>query len=341
VIRSIAAVAAAALIAASISGAEERPPEPIPTTLPLPQFSADQSLGGWAFTGRNLNYRARPLGPDAPPWARRLYRNSLVVLMHLTDPGGGALIAGPRVGWDRVWPRDAAAGVIALRAAGLHKEPIKIAGFLEGLDLDRGSQFDPGGEPIPGRGPAGDAEGWVAAAAAAAPQEFAWRERQDYGENVTGDLLGNAIAAGAPAGEILSEFETKRGLTRVAGGEALDSAAAWAVMPFDRPRLRGAVRRTLLTLAADAGPYGIAPAEGWKYDDGWTAATAWTAAALAKLGETGAADRLLAALRAAATDEGMLPERVDAETGEPLSVTPLAWSHAFAILALRGRYPEG
>ncbi len=105
-------------------------------------------------------------------------------------------------------------------------------------------------------------------------------------------------------------------------------------------RLRGAVRRTLLSLAAGAGRFGIVPIEGWRYDDGWTAPTAWTAAALAELGETAAADRMLAALRAAATDEGMLPERVDPETGEPLSTTPLAWSHAFAILALRARYPD-
>jgi GH15 family glucan-1,4-alpha-glucosidase len=29
---------------------------------------------------------------------------------------------------------------------------------------------------------------------------------------------------------------------------------------------------------------------------------------------------------------------VDARTGVPTSTTPLAWSHAFAILALRARY---
>jgi GH15 family glucan-1,4-alpha-glucosidase len=35
----------------------------------------------------------------------------------------------------------------------------------------------------------------------------------------------------------------------------------------------------------------------------------------------------------------MLPERVDARTGTPTSTTPLAWSHAFAILALRELWP--
>ena len=45
------------------------------------------------------------------------------------------------------------------------------------------------------------------------------------------------------------------------------------------------------------------------------------------------------ALRRSATPAGTLPERVDAETGIPHSTTPLAWSHAFAILALHARYP--
>jgi GH15 family glucan-1,4-alpha-glucosidase len=52
-----------------------------------------------------------------------------------------------------------------------------------------------------------------------------------------------------------------------------------------------------------------------------------------------AALRLMGDLRRAATPLGLLPERVDAETGEPRSTTPLAWSHAFAILALRELWP--
>lgn len=357
-IRSIAAVAAAALVGASVSGAEERPPEPISTTLPARQFEAVEAgpFSLWCLDGR-----IRPLGPGAPPWARRMYMDSIRVLLVLTDPDSGAQLAGAREGWDRVWPRDAAAGAIAMQAAGLHLEASKVAGYLEGLELDRAAQFEADGEPIPGRGPAGDAEGWVAAAVRAvghgaesgepgsgAPgTEVDWEGRQDYGENIEGDLLGNAIAAGAPADEILDRFMTPRGLARVAGGEALDSAAAWAVVPFHRVDanepaarwLRGAVRTTLLNIAGEAGRFGIIPAEGWKYDDGWTAPTAWTAAALAELGETKAADRMLRALRAASTDAGMLPERVDSGTGEPLSTTPLAWSHAWAILALRARYP--
>ena len=165
-----------------------------------------------------------------------------------------------------------------------------------------------------------------------------WLDRQDYGENVTGDLLGNAIAAGAPAAEILSRFESPRGLAREEATGRLDSSAAWAVTLFPSPGLRAAVRETLLTLTRESTPYGIPPIEGWTSGEVWTAPTAWSAWALIELGETGAADRLLAELHRAETAHGTLPERVDAATGAPTSTTPLAWSHAFAILALRARY---
>jgi GH15 family glucan-1,4-alpha-glucosidase len=104
--------------------------------------------------------------------------------------------------------------------------------------------------------------------------------------------------------------------------------------------LRPAVRRTLQALARESTPYGIPPIEGWTPGEVWTAPTAWSAWALVELGEIAAADRLLAGLRRAQTPHGTLPERVDATTGVPTSTTPLAWSHAFAILALLARYPS-
>ena len=135
-------------------------------------------------------------------------------------------------------------------------------------------------------------------------------------------------------------------------GSGLDSAAAWAVRPFPDPALFPAVRRTLLRLAARVEPrFGITPGEAWPGVDPWTAPTAWTAWSLAALAaarqryagttrDRRAALRLLADLRRAATPAGELPERVDARTGIPTSTTPLAWSHAFAILALRELWPS-
>lgn len=339
--RSIAAIAAAALLAASVSGATEQPPARISTAMPRPSFEPASS---GPFSPTSVRSRLRPLGPGAPAWAHRLYRRSIRVLVALTDPRSGAMIAGARDGWDYVWPRDAAAGAIALEAAGLHPEARRVAAFLGGLDLDA-ARFHPSGEPTPGRPEAGDGAGWVRAAERATglsggPSGGDWRDRQDYGENVSGDLLGNAIAAGAPASEIRTRFLTPRGLVREAGGDCLDSAAAWAATVFPRRGLRPAVRRTLLALAGESTRYGIPPIEGWTPGQVWTAPTAWSAWALVALGARRAADRLLAELHRAETPAGTLPERLDARTGRPTSTTPLAWSHAFAILALRARYLE-
>jgi hypothetical protein len=353
VIRSIAAGGAAVLVAVSISGATEQPPEPISTSIP------DAHLGtveAGPFSEESVRRHLRPLGEAAPPWARRLYRRSIRVLVALTDPESGALIAGERDGWEYVWPRDAAAGAIALAATGLRPEARRVVSFLNSIDTESAARFFPDGTPVPGRPPAGDAEGWVAAAertvtdgltaGAVLPsgsygpqiQDGPWRARQDYGENVTGDLLGNALAGGASAAETRERFLTPRGLVREGGSDELDSSAAWAATIFPSGGLRGAVKETLLALARESTPHGIPPMEGWTPGEAWTAPTAWSAWALVELGEAKAADRLLAALHRAETPDGTLPERVNATTGAPTSTTPLAWSHAFAILALRARY---
>jgi hypothetical protein len=345
---TLLAIAATALVAASLSGATEQPPEPIATGIPAPHFG---SVMSGPFSQASVETNLRPLKPDAPGWARRLYRRSLRVLVALTDPSSGAMIAGGRDGWDYVWPRDASAGAIALEAAGLHREAARVVGFLSRLDLNSAARFYPDGSRVPGRAAAGDGRGWATVAErtvriSGAPAttdphgSLEWRDRQDYGENVTGDLLGNAIASSVPGAEIARRFMTARGLAREAGHDELDSAAAWAATLLPQPTLRGAVKETLLNLTRESTPYGIPPIEGWTPGEVWTAPTAWSAWALAELGATRAADRLLAELHRAETPAGMLPERVDAGTGRPTSTTPLAWSHAFAILALRARYGQ-
>jgi glucoamylase len=289
----------------------------------------------------------RPLGGGAPAWARRMYRRSLLVLHALTNERTGAVVAGAREGWNYVWPRDASTVALALAAAGYRGEARHIVGFLEGLDVGAAARFHSDGAPVGGRAAQGDAAGWIAAAARAVglpstPGEQRWRGLDDYQENGGGDFLGNAIASGSPG--IGTLFEDPSGtLVRRAGDPAsgLDSAAAWAVRPFPRPSLYPPVRRTLLRLAATSGRFGILPSEGWDGGvDPWTAPTAWSAWSLAALGERRPALRLMAELRRAATPTGLLPERVDARDGTPTSTTPLAWSHAFAVLALRQLWPS-
>jgi glucoamylase len=307
--------------------------------------------------------RARPLGDGAPSWARRVHARSLLVLRAAVDPHSGAVVAGAPPGWAYVWPRDAGAVALALAEAGFRPEARRIARFLLRLDLDAAARFYRDGEPVPGREAQGDAAGWVVVAARAAglsarAPTVVWREPADYQEKEAGDYIGNAIASvGGPkttlgvafssprhgSETILREFGTARGLVRHAGdpGSGLDAAAAWAVEPFPHPRLFPTVRRTLLRLAAGAGRFGLLPSERWDGgEDPWTAPTAWTAWSLAALGERRAALRLMAALRRAATPAGLLPERVDAQTGVPRSTAPLAWSHAFAVLALRELWPD-
>lgn len=324
---------------------------------------AAEVLARAAGAGRTWLKQARPLGAGAPTWAREMYRRSLLVLHALTDARTGAVAAGARDGWAYVWPRDAATAALAYAAAGYRDEARHVAGFLSSLGrrATTAARFEGDGAPVHGRGPQGDAAGWIAVArgaAAAKPaanglaldlrgamatQKSNARGLPDYQEGSPGTYLGNAIADGEPAERISAEFGTPRGLVRAAHdpGSGLDSAAAWAVRPFSSPGLYPAARRTLLHLAESATPFGITPGEGWKGgEDPWTAPTAWSAWSLAALGDRGGALRLLADLRRAATPAGALPERVGARTGIPRSTTPLAWSHAFAILALRQLWPD-
>lgn len=305
--------------------------------------------------------RSRPLGGGAPAWARSMYRRSLLVLRAFVDRESGAAVAGAAPGWAYVWPRDAAAVAVALATAGYRQEARRVVRFLRGLDLDAAARFDSTGAPVPGRDAQGDAAGWVAAAASAAgiatsPQQGNWLGRADYQEKGDGDYLGNAIASGLDSRRIRHAFATARGLVRVAGEPAsgLDTAAAWTVRPFPLPGLFPAVRRTLLELVAKReSRFGLLPSEEWDGgEDPWTAPTAWTAWSLAALareervGRPVAARRdrraalaLMADLRYATTPLGLLPERVDTQSGHPASTTPLAWSHAFAILAIRELWP--
>jgi glucoamylase len=322
-----------------------------------PASAMDRLLGQAAAADRRWLLRSRPLGPGAPGWSRRMYLRSLLVLRALTDRRSGAVAAGARDGWAYVWPRDASAAAIAYAAAGYRSEAERVTQFLLGLGLNDAARFHGDGSPVHGRAAQGDAIGWVAAASRAAGLigsarhaariltgggPVHWLDRADYWEGGPGDYLGNALASGEVAIKHLYGAELPVRLEREPGDpkSGLDSAAAWAVQPFSRPRLYPAVRTTLSRLVSHMNPFGITPGEGWTGgEDPWSAPTAWTAWSLAALGDRRDALRLMQALRRSATPAGNLPERVDAETGVPRSTTPLAWSHAFAILALRELWP--
>lgn len=342
-----AAVVAAGLALSGGTGVDPPAPSGYPGVVP-----AFLAKAGTEDKDRRWLAQARPLGAAAPRWAQRMYRRSLLVLRALVGQSGAA-VAGARPGWGYVWPRDAGAVAIALASAGYRMEARRIVRFLLDLDLGAAARFDPVGEPVEGRAAQGDAVGWVAAAGRAAgvearPLGNSWRGLADYQEKDGGDYLGNALAANdagrSDGSEIATRFGSRGGLVRVADepGSGLDSAAAWAIRPFSLPSAYPAARRTLLQLVARReGRVGIVPSENWDGgEDPWTAPTAWTAWSLAALGERRAALRLMGDLRRASTPLGLLPERVDAQTGLPTSTTPLAWSHAFAILTIRELWPS-
>ncbi|HWC49528.1 MAG TPA: hypothetical protein VG448_11660 [Solirubrobacterales bacterium] len=320
--------------------------------------AAQRTIGAAAHADRRWLAQARPLAADAPAWARQMYERSLLVLHALTDRRVGAVAAGARDSWAYVWPRDAATAALAFDAAGYRTGARRIVHFLLGLDLKSAARFYGNGEPVPGRGPQGDAAGWVGAAARRvglpAPPRLPWRNLPDYQEGESGDYLANAIAASADGTKLpLYGGKSSRRLVRRLGdpSSGRDSAAAWAVEPFRLRPLFPTARESMLRLARRGGRFGITPSEDWKGGrDPWSAPTAWTAWSLAALAREDAGSRqasegrrlalrLLDDLRRSATPAGALPERVDYRTGLPTSTTPLAWSHAFAILALRELWP--
>jgi len=238
---------------------------------------------------------------------------------------------------------------------------VASAGAAEALDATPGAQ--PSASSTEAAASSPDAEP-PRDGASPANTVRAWLDRADYQEKAPRDYLGNAIAASAldthaqrrtAVATIARAFGGSRGLVRVADdpSSGLDSAAAWAVRPFALPRLYPAARVTLRRLLAGGSRFGIVPSADWPQRDPWTAPTAWSAwsfAALARAdarsgrGALARADRRaaltpIADLRRAATPLDTLPERVDFRTGIPRSTTPLAWSHAFAILALRELWP--
>jgi fructokinase len=184
---------------------------------------------------------------------------------------------------------------------------------------------------------------------------------------------GNSGAAYHPAAyeAALSEGERPHPFAALTPGgyaqrfDALGSALA--VLAGLWPGRRAALLDHGLTLAAETAP-GLVPAfapqvregdDGWvplrgnvrdrfsnrpgHYHNGgcWPMVNGWWVAALAEAGRVGDAQALLGRLEAANAD--VFPEYLDAEHGERLGTTPLAWSAAGAVLgraALDGHIGE-
>ena len=131
------------------------------------------------------------------------------------------------------------------------------------------------------------------------------------------------------------------GFHRVAfAGSGDDAAVTFLGLPFAVP---GSAVVRAADFAADAlqvANGGMQPGSGWTGTDevAWTPETAFFALFDAGIGRIGASDRLLDWLAAHRTRLGELPEQVDA-SGAPVSVAPLAWTDAVALLAMLMQAP--
>ncbi len=284
-----------------------------------------------------------------------MYERSLLTIHALTSKKTGAVAAGARDGWAYVWPRDAATAALALEASGHRSEARAVTKFLTALNLNAAARFTESGAPVPGRAAQGDAAGWVTAAAGAtgipAPHEpFPWRNRADYQESSAGTYLGNALAAANGASSLRGSFAN---LGPQDGG--------WCAPPATRPRDstppppgRSARSNSARSIQLPNEPSFASPKpepppasppakagragkiRGWPRPPG---APGPSRALPGRAPRDRAALKLLTDLRRASTPAGDLPERVGAHTGIPTSTTPLLWSSAFAVLALRQLWP--
>lgn len=102
------------------------------------------------------------------------------------------------------------------------------------------------------------------------------------------------------------------------------------LVPWTDPKARATVDRIETKLWSKAHG-GLARYEGDQYfgaENPWIICTLWLAEAKLAYGDTARARELIQWCVKHASPTGLLPEQVDSKTGQPTSVTPLAWSHS-------------
>lgn len=113
----------------------------------------------------------------------------------------------------------------------------------------------------------------------------------------------------------------------------LGLAYPFTVLPPDDPRLVATIDAVATTLRRGPGLLRY-PDDPYVGGNPWLLTRLWLGLARRAPGATGPADGL-ADVAACATGAGLLAEQVDADTGRPVWVVPLAWTHAFLTLACR------
>ncbi len=161
--------------------------------------------------------------------------------------------------------------------------------------------------------------------------------------------LGKSLGAWGASAERVREailkhmWDDERGLFKKSirpEAKAADSSTLftirYGILPLEDPRTRSLVENLRKSLwSPEHG--GMARYEGDRYygrDNPWIICTLWLADAYLKLDQRDKAMELIEWCADRATSTLMLPEQIRADTGEPISVVPLVWSHATYVDAV-------
>ncbi|MEM0272222.1 MAG: glycoside hydrolase family 15 protein [Thermoprotei archaeon] len=79
----------------------------------------------------------------------------------------------------------------------------------------------------------------------------------------------------------------------------------------------------------------------WGHENPWIISTLWLAQAKLLLNDRDSALQLIMWVASKSTPTGLLPEQVDADGGRPVSVVPLAWSHATYVTVVNQYLGKG
>jgi glucoamylase len=123
--------------------------------------------------------------------------------------------------------------------------------------------------------------------------------------------------------------------------EGLDVSILGLTIPFEvLPAQDEHMQKTALAIEQSfnfkASGIGRYPGDSYYNGNPWILTTLWLALYYEQLGDISKVEMIVKWVIEHATDLDLLSEQVDKSTGLPISAVPLAWSHAFFILAVLG-----
>lgn len=123
--------------------------------------------------------------------------------------------------------------------------------------------------------------------------------------------------------------------------ESLDVSLLGLTFPFEvLPAQDERMKKTAFAIEQsfnyEVGGIGRYPGDMYYNGNPWILTTLWLALYYEKLKDVNKMEQLIKWVIANSTDLNLLSEQVDKSTGLPISAVPLAWSHAFFILAVLG-----